>query len=140
MTYRHMKSLDGLRHSRVDFPNKGWRNASFHGFSDYLQTSAFKGALEKLFDLAAHKPTAIMCAEAVPWRCDRSLTGDALLIRVIRVLDIYSPTNLKPQLSPQWPKSTEGKSPIRMPLKGREKEDGRPNELQAADPLLFLFS
>lgn len=96
INYQHMKSLGGLRRARADSPNMAWRNASFRGFADYMQTAEFTEALEKLIELARGKPTAIMCAEAVPWRCHRSLIGDALLIRGFQVQNIFSPTNLKP--------------------------------------------
>src|SRR5512138_2813303 len=66
--YRHMKALGGLRHARADSVNAGWRNASFRGFADYMQTPEFDAALERLVALASEKITAIMCAEAVPWR------------------------------------------------------------------------
>ena len=78
LSYRHMKALGGLRHARPDSINTGWRNPSFRGFADYMQTPPFQHALETLIKLAAQKPTAIMCAEAVPWRCHRSLIADAL--------------------------------------------------------------
>ncbi len=94
--YRHMKALGGLRHARVDSPNAGWRNASFRGFADHMQTREFAAAVEKLVELAREKPTVILCAEAVPWRCHRSLIGDALLVRGVEVRDIFSPTNVKP--------------------------------------------
>jgi uncharacterized protein (DUF488 family) len=96
INYRHMKSLGGLRHARPDSPNMGWQNASFRGFADYMQTAAFAEALRELMELAAERPTAILCAEAVPWRCHRSLIGDALVVRGIEVRDLYSPTNAKP--------------------------------------------
>ncbi len=95
INYRHMKALGGLRHARVDSPNTGWRNASFRGFADYMQTPKFEAALQKLIELAKQKPTAIMCAEAVPWRCYRSLIGDALTVRGIKVEDIFSPSAAK---------------------------------------------
>lgn len=94
--YRHMKELGGLRHARVDSPNAGWHNASFRGFADYMQTQVFVAAVEKLVELAREKPTVIMCAEAVPWRCHRSLIGDALVVRGIEVRDILSTTRVKP--------------------------------------------
>jgi len=96
IAYRHMQELGGLRHSRTDSPNAGWHNASFRGFADYMQTAEFAAAIEKLVELAKEKPTAIMCAEAVPWRCHRSLIGDALLVRGLEVRDILSITSLKP--------------------------------------------
>lgn len=86
--YRHMKELGGLRHPRADSPNMGWHNASFRGFADYMQTPQFAAALEKLVALSRRKATAIMCAEAVPWRCHRSLIGDALVIRGVGVMNI----------------------------------------------------
>lgn len=93
--YRHMKELGGLRHACTDSPNSGWHNASFRGFADYMQTPAFAVAIDKLVDLAKGKLTAIMCAEAVPWRCHRSLIGDALIIRGIEVRDIFSTKSVK---------------------------------------------
>src|SRR6202795_2781320 len=88
--YVHLRKLGGLRHARRDSPNMGWRNASFRGFADYMQTSEFETGLRRLMKLAGQKRSAIMCAEAVPWRCHRSLIADALTIRGIRVDDIMS--------------------------------------------------
>ena len=93
--YRHMKKLGGLRHAHADSTNIGWHNASFRGFADYMQTSEFAAAVTKLVELAREKTTAIMCAEAVPWRCHRSLIGDALIVRGIDVVDIYTPKSAK---------------------------------------------
>jgi uncharacterized protein (DUF488 family) len=88
--YVHLRKLGGLRHARRDSPNMGWRNASFRGFADYMQTSEFEAGLQRLMKMAAQKPSAIMCAEAVPWRCHRSLIADALTARGIRVEHIMS--------------------------------------------------
>jgi uncharacterized protein (DUF488 family) len=88
--YVHLRRLGGLRHARRDSPNMGWRNTSFRGFADYMQTSEFDAALQRLIKLARQKRSAIMCAEAVPWRCHRSLIADALTVRGIRVEDIMS--------------------------------------------------
>jgi uncharacterized protein (DUF488 family) len=88
--YLHMKELGGLRRAKPDSINRGWRNASFRGFADYMQTQEFETALEHATKLASAHPTALMCAEAVPWRCHRSLVADALLARGIRVLEIVS--------------------------------------------------
>ncbi len=96
IAYRHLQGLGGLRHSRAGSSNTGWRNASFRGFADYMQTPEFAVALDELIELAQGKTTAIMCAEAVPWRCHRSLIGDALLVRDIEVRDIFSSTSIKP--------------------------------------------
>jgi uncharacterized protein (DUF488 family) len=95
INYRHMKSLGGLRHAAKDSVNSGWRNVSFRGFADYMQTPRFDEALLKLIKLASEKPLAIMCAEAVPWRCHRSLIGDALVVRGVKAQDIYSETSAK---------------------------------------------
>jgi hypothetical protein len=86
----HLRKLGGLRHARRDSPNMGWRNASFRGFADYMQTSDFEVGLHRLLKLAWQKRSAIMCAEAVPWRCHRSLIADALTIRGVQVNDIMS--------------------------------------------------
>ena len=88
--YVHLKKLGGLRHAKADSANLGWHNASFRGFADYMQTDEFSTGLARLEKLAAEKPTAIMCAEAVPWRCHRSLIADALVVRKIPVEDIMS--------------------------------------------------
>jgi uncharacterized protein (DUF488 family) len=96
LNYRHMKALGGLRRPRPDSVNDGWRNASFRGFADYMQTEPFQDALSQLQELAEEKPTAIMCAEAVPWRCHRSLIADALIARGYEVRDIMSATTARP--------------------------------------------
>jgi uncharacterized protein (DUF488 family) len=90
--YVHVPGLGGLRHAKRDSPNVGWRNASFRGYADYMQTPEFEQSLEELIRLAKQERIAIMCAEAVPWRCHRSLIADALLVRGIRTEDIMSPT------------------------------------------------
>ncbi len=79
--YRHMPGLGGLRHARRDSPNRGWQNASFRGFADYMLTEEFAVNLRELMVLAGNERVAVMCAEAVPWRCHRSLIADALLVR-----------------------------------------------------------
>jgi len=93
--YLHMPGLGGLRHPRKDSNNLGWKNASFRGYADYMQTPAFEQNLDKLIELASRRTVAIMCAEAVPWRCHRSLIADALLARGIAVEDILSATSRK---------------------------------------------
>ena len=100
--YRHMGGLGGLRHAHRDSINVGWRNASFRGFADYMQTRKFQEALDQLIQLAQKRRTAIMCAEAVPWRCHRSLIGDALLVRGFRVEEIASPTRTRPHTLTPW--------------------------------------
>ncbi len=75
-----------------DSPNAGWRNASFRGYADYMQTAEFAQNLACLIKLAEHEQVALMCAEAVPWRCHRSLIADALLVHGLRVEEIINPT------------------------------------------------
>jgi uncharacterized protein (DUF488 family) len=88
ISYTHMPGLGGLRHARADSPNRGWRNDSFRGFADYMQTGEFAENLEKLIGLGRRERIAVMCAEALPWRCHRSLIADALLARGVRVAHI----------------------------------------------------
>ena len=94
--YVHLPGLGGLRHARKDSINTAWRNASFRGYADYMQVAAFDQSLRELIELARDRRTAIMCAEAVPWRCHRSLIGDALLARGIEVEDIIGKSARKP--------------------------------------------
>jgi uncharacterized protein (DUF488 family) len=88
--YIHLPGLGGLRHAKHDSVNAGWRNASFRGYADYMQTPEFQKQIEELIQLAKKHRIALMCAEAVPWRCHRSLIGDALTVRGIRTEDIMS--------------------------------------------------
>ena len=90
--YKHMPRLGGLRRAKPDSINAGWRNASFRGFADYMQTEEFEAGLAGLIQLSEHERPAIMCSEAVPWRCHRSLIADALVVRGIPVEDIMSLT------------------------------------------------
>lgn len=93
--YSHSKGLGGLRSSTKDSPNMAWHNKSFRNYADYMQTDNFKFALKDLIELTSKAPTVIMCAEAVPWRCHRSLVGDSLIARNIKVQDIMSLTSTK---------------------------------------------
>jgi uncharacterized protein (DUF488 family) len=90
--YLPMKDLGGRRRPLKNSINTAWRNESFRGYADYMQGEKFAAALETLIKEARKRPTAIMCAEAVPWRCHRSLIGDALLARGWRVVDLLSAT------------------------------------------------
>ena len=90
--YEHMKALGGLRSPRKDSPNTGWRNESFRGYADYMQTVEFASAPDALIGTAAHEPVVIMCAEAVPWRCHRSLIADSLTALGYPVEHIMSAT------------------------------------------------
>ncbi|MEP6757020.1 MAG: DUF488 domain-containing protein [Chthonomonadales bacterium] len=91
--YKHMAGLGGLRHALPDSPNGAWRNKSFRGFADYMQTPDFNQNLQALIDLSQQVRVALMCAEAVPWRCHRSMIADALVSRGIVVEHIMSATN-----------------------------------------------
>jgi len=90
VAYVPLGALGGLRHARKDSPNTAWRNAGFRGYADYMQTGEFRAGLEALIALSGRQRTAIMCAEAVPWRCHRSLVADALAARGIPVIEILS--------------------------------------------------
>jgi uncharacterized protein (DUF488 family) len=94
--YRALPALGGLRHARKDSPNTGWRNKSFRGYADYMQTAGFQDGLRDLIDAAIRARVAIMCAEAVPWRCHRSLVADALNARGIPVVEILSESAHRP--------------------------------------------
>ncbi|MGH7184017.1 MAG: DUF488 family protein [Nitrospiraceae bacterium] len=90
--YVHLPGLGGLRHAQCESVNIGWRNASFRGYADYMQTPEFEQSLDELVQMTNQEQIVLMCAEAVPWRCHRSLIGDALLMRGIRMVDIMSST------------------------------------------------
>ena len=90
IAYEHMPGLGGLRHTHADSPNKGWRNASFRGYADYMQTEEFEEGLEELIAAASETRIAIMCAEGNPYRCHRNLVADALTARGIPVYHISS--------------------------------------------------
>jgi len=104
IAYRHMKGLGGLRHAKKDSNNMAWENASFRGYADYMQTDTFEQNLERLIGYARKKRVAIMCAEAVPWRCHRSLLGDALLLHGFYVEDIMSATKASSHAMTPWAK------------------------------------
>jgi uncharacterized protein (DUF488 family) len=95
LEYVHMQTLGGLRHARKDSLNTGWRNGSFRGYADYMQTESFRDALETLIYMSRQKRVATMCAEAVPWRCHRSLVADALTVRGVPVVEILSESSYR---------------------------------------------
>jgi uncharacterized protein (DUF488 family) len=107
--YVHMPGLGGFRHAQKDSVNQGWENASFRGFADYMRTEAFEESLRELIAAAKERRTVIMCAEAVPWRCHRSLIGDALTVRGIAVMDIMSRTSEKAHTLTPWAEVLEGR-------------------------------
>jgi uncharacterized protein (DUF488 family) len=94
--YLHLPGLGGLRHPRPDSENVGWRNASFRGFADYMGTPEFENHLGELIKLSQRRRIALMCAEALPWRCHRSLIADALEVRGINVSHILNSKHLQP--------------------------------------------
>lgn len=94
--YEHVSGLGGFRPTRADSPNAGWRNLSFRGYADYMQTADFAANLVSVIELARTDRVALMCAEAVPWRCHRSLIADALLVRGVAACEIVSPKRLQP--------------------------------------------
>jgi len=100
--YTHLPGLGGLRRPRKDSINTGWRNASFRGYADYMQTREFEDSLDRCLQLATEEHVALMCAESVPWRCHRSLIGDALLARGIDVREITSTTEARPHALTPW--------------------------------------
>jgi uncharacterized protein (DUF488 family) len=86
--YLHVAGLGGLRKAHPDSLNRGWRNASFRGFADYMRTDEFRSNLKELIELSADHNLVLMCAETLPWRCHRSLVADALLVRGVEVRHI----------------------------------------------------
>lgn len=107
--YRHKKNLGGLRHTTKESINTGWMNASFRGYADYMQTSHFDKALHELESLAHKKRCALLCAEAVPWRCHRSLVADALTVRKWKVFHIQSKKTAKRHKRTSFLKVRKGK-------------------------------
>ena len=94
--YLPFKHLGGRRRPLKDSPNAGWRNESFRGYADFMQTDAFERALAELMSAASEQSITTMCAEAVPWRCHRSLISDALLVRGWKVLDVMAAGKASP--------------------------------------------
>jgi uncharacterized protein (DUF488 family) len=118
--YTHMKELGGFRKPLPDSPNRAWRNESFRGYADYMQTEAFQAALERLIEISIQDKAVILCAEAVPWRCHRSLIADALLVRGKLVRDIYDAKTSKPHKLTPFAK-VEG---ARLTYPGEETRQG----------------
>jgi len=102
MHYTHMPGLGGLRRARRDSSNTAWRNASFRGYADYMQTVEFDDNLSRCIALARRERVVLMCAEAVPWRCHRSLIADALIVRGIEAMEITSGIRARPHALTQW--------------------------------------
>ena len=97
ISYEHFPELGGKRKSKPDSRNTAWRNASFRGYADYMETKQFQKRIERLLNVAEETgPTAIMCAEAVWWRCHRSLIADYLKVRGVEVLHILGANKIEP--------------------------------------------
>jgi len=97
IAYTHIPGLGGLRKPLPDSVNTAWRNESFRGYADYMGTPAFDENLQRLIELIdTEAAVAIMCAEALPWRCHRSLIADALLVRGFQVTDIFDAGKSQP--------------------------------------------
>lgn len=100
--YRHLPGLGGFRRARPDSPNTGWRNASFRGYADYMQTAPFDVSLDRCIEFARRERVVLMCAEAVPWLCHRSLIADALVARGIPVMEITSGIRARAHVLTTW--------------------------------------
>lgn len=116
--YLPLPGLGGRRPPRADSVNRAWRNAGFRGYADYMQTAEFEGSLRSLIEVAGQRPTAIMCAEPVPWRCHRSLVADALTARGIDVEHIVGPGRPEPHALTPWAR-IEGTSVTYPAAQGR---------------------
>lgn len=104
ISYFHMPGLGGRRRPKRESTNQAWRSASFRGYADYMETDEFKKSLERVIKKAEKKNVVLMCAEAVPWRCHRSLIGDSLLVKGVKVFDIMTETRATPHKLPAWAK------------------------------------
>jgi uncharacterized protein (DUF488 family) len=100
--YRHLPGLGGLRKAARESHNTGWRNASFRGYADYMETPLFSASLDRLIAMSKRESVVLMCAEAVPWRCHRSLIADALSVRGVEVLEITSGIRARPHILTPW--------------------------------------
>ena len=127
--YLHLQGLGGLRHTSADSPNRGWHNPAFRGYADYMLTGEFEGELTRLIDLAGKNRIAVMCAEAVPWRCHRFLVADALTVRGVEVEHIMSRTQRQPHRLTPFARM-EG---FRITYPGRSGKHRRRNEATDAE-------
>jgi uncharacterized protein (DUF488 family) len=109
IVFRRLPGLGGLRHARPDSVNTGWRNLSFRGYADYMQTIEFASSIDELIALARPSQVAMMCAEAVPWRCHRWLVSDALLVRGVIVEHIIGPGTRRSHHLTSWAKVEDGR-------------------------------
>lgn len=107
--YSHAPGLTGLRSGHKKSINTAWRNKSFQAYADYMQSAEFEKALSDVLNQAAQEPTAIMCAEVLPWRCHRSLIADAALVHGFEVKDIFDPHTVKPHHLRSFAKVHDGR-------------------------------
>lgn len=107
--YAHITELGGLRHTTLESKNTGWHNKSFRGYADYMGTPEFEKGISKLKKIAEKNTTAIMCAEAVPWRCHRSMIADAMVVQKWGVYDIMTTKKASPHRQTSFLKVKKGK-------------------------------
>jgi uncharacterized protein (DUF488 family) len=100
--YAHLPALGGRRRPAPDSPNAGWTNASFRAYADHMLTGEFERGMADLLALARGQRVAVMCAEAVPWRCHRSLLADALVARGVAVEHVLGPERAEPHALRPW--------------------------------------
>ena len=131
ISYHHLPRLGGLRRARADSPNGAWRNASFRGFADYMLTPEFEEGLLGLRELARQGTVAVMCAEAVPWRCHRSLLADALLARGVVVGHTTGPGPHGLRAHRRAPRHTSARpgGPAAKAVRGGCRQAGKPGSL-----------
>lgn len=123
--YRHFPELGGRRSPRPDSPNGAWRVPQFQAYADYMDTPEFRSGLDGLLALRAEGPTAVMCAEALPWRCHRNLVADAALVRGIPVFHILSKGALKPHALPAFARVDPSADPPRITYPPEETPQAR---------------
>ena len=128
--YVHMPDIGGLRRAKPDSVNTAWKNKSFRGYADYMQTKEFTEQLLNLMLLARENTVAIMCAEAVPWRCHRSLISDALVVRQVNVKHILTKGNVIKHRLSEWA-HVEG-TKITYPLYPKETPQKRLSDFGAS--------
>jgi uncharacterized protein (DUF488 family) len=117
--YAHLLELGGLRRPRPDSPNAGWRNESFRGYADHMADVDFAAGVERLVGWSRDRDVAVMCAEAVPWRCHRSLIADALLVRGVGVTHVIGPARTQPATLTPFARVDDGRITYPGPVQGQ---------------------
>jgi uncharacterized protein (DUF488 family) len=123
ISYVDLPKLGGLRRRTPDSPNAGWKNASFQGYADYMLTPEFERGLQELMERAKGEQAALMCAEAVPWRCHRSLIADALVVRGIPVKHILSEKRTQPHVLKPWARVEGTRITYPPPEEGKDEPE-----------------